>query len=92
LHEKCLRPLCSPFPDIQENLRNGPACFRPTFTTAVIQQDVRELDVQHLLGHASPDMVRRCALAYNSEQAARRHVMFSPGDRLASVVPETRKP
>jgi integrase/recombinase XerC len=66
--------------------------FRHTFATWAIEQDARELDVQHLLGHASPDMVHRYASTYSSEQAARRHVMFSPGDRLASVVPETRKP
>jgi len=56
--------------------------FRHTFATWAIEQDARELDVQHLLGHASPDMVRRYASTYNSEQAARRHVMFSPAERL----------
>jgi len=66
--------------------------FRHTFATWAIEQDARELDVQYLLGHASPDVVRRYASTYSSEQAARRHVMFSPGDRLASVVPKTRKP
>ena len=33
--------------------------FRHTFATWAIQHDARELDVQHLLGHSSPDMVRR---------------------------------
>ena len=57
--------------------------FRHTFATWAIEQDARELDVQHLLGHASPDMVRRYSATYNSEQAARRHVTFSPAERLA---------
>ena len=56
--------------------------FRHTFATWAIEQDARELDVQHLLGHSSPDMVRRYASTYNSEQAARRHVTFSPAERL----------
>ena len=60
--------------------------FRHTFATWAIEQDARELDVQHLLGHSSPDMVRRYASTYNSEQAARRHVAFSPTERLASRV------
>ena len=30
--------------------------FRHTFATWAIQQDARELDVQHLLGHAGPEM------------------------------------
>ncbi len=46
--------------------------FRHTFATWAIEQDARELDVQYLLGHSSPDMVRRYASTYNSEQAARR--------------------
>ena len=60
--------------------------FRHTFATWAIEQDARELDVQHLLGHSSPDMVRRYASTYNSEQAARRHVAFSPAERLPSGV------
>ena len=56
--------------------------FRHTFATWAIEQDARELDVQHLLGHTSPDMIRRYASTYNSEQAARRHVAFSPAERL----------
>ena len=59
--------------------------FRHTFATWAIEQDARELDVQHLLGHTSPDMVRRYASTYNSEQAARRHVAFSPVERLAAL-------
>ena len=57
--------------------------FRHTFATWAIEQDARELDVQYLLGHSSPDMVRRYASTYTSEQAARRHASFSPAERLA---------
>jgi len=56
--------------------------FRHTFATWAIEADARELDVQYLLGHSSPDMVRRYAASYNCEQAARRHVSFSPGNAL----------
>ncbi len=59
--------------------------FRHTFATWAIEQDARELDVQALLGHSSPDMVRRYASTYSSEQAARRHVTFSPAERLAKA-------
>jgi len=56
--------------------------FRHTFATWAIQHDARELDVQYLLGHASPDMVRRYSSSYRSEQAALRHERFSPGDQM----------
>jgi integrase/recombinase XerC len=56
--------------------------FRHTFATWAIQHEARELDVQYLLGHASPDMVRRYSSAYRSEQAAMRHHAFSPGDQM----------
>jgi integrase/recombinase XerC/integrase/recombinase XerD len=59
--------------------------FRHTFATWAIEQDARELDVQYLLGHSSPDMVRRYASTYNSEQAARRHAAFSPADILTEA-------
>ena len=32
-----------------------------------------------LLGHRSPDMVRRYSATYGSAQAAARHAAFSPG-------------
>jgi integrase/recombinase XerC len=57
--------------------------FRHSFATWAIQQGARELDVQLLLGHSSPDMVRRYTSSYNSEQAARRHHEFSPLARLS---------
>ena len=56
--------------------------FRHTFATWAIQHDARELDVQHLLGHASPDMVRRYSATYGAEQAALRHARFSPADHM----------
>lgn len=56
--------------------------FRHTFATWAIQHDARELDVQYLLGHSSPDMVRRYSSSYGSEQAAMRHVRFSPADQM----------
>ncbi len=56
--------------------------FRHTFATWAIEHDARELDVQYLLGHSSPDMVRRYSSSYRSEQAATRHHRFSPGDQM----------
>ena len=56
--------------------------FRHTFATWAIQHDARELDVQYLLGHSSPDMVRRYSSSYRSEQAALRHFAFSPADQM----------
>ena len=60
--------------------------FRHTFATWAIEHDARELDVQYLLGHSSPDMVRRYSSSYRSEQAATRHHRFSPGDQMLSAV------
>ncbi|MCK9495474.1 MAG: tyrosine-type recombinase/integrase, partial [Dehalococcoidia bacterium] len=59
--------------------------FRHTFATWAIEHDARELDVQYLLGHSSPDMVRRYSSSYRSEQAATRHVRFSPADQMLGV-------
>ncbi len=56
--------------------------FRHTFATGAIENQARELDVQYLLGHSTPDMVRRYSATYNSEKAARDHEAFSPADRL----------
>ena len=53
--------------------------FRHTFATWAIAHDARDLDVQHLLGHSSPEMVRRYSATYGSAQAAERHAAFSPG-------------
>ena len=67
-----------------------PHRFRHTFATWAIEADARELDVQYLLGHSSPDMVRRYAASYNCEQAARRHVSFSPGNALLATTIDPR--
>ena len=45
----------------------------------------RELDVQYLLGHSSPMMVRRYSATYDSEQAAKAHAAFSPAMQLAGA-------
>lgn len=58
--------------------------FRHTFATWAIEHDARELDVQYLLGHSSPDMVRRYSSSYRSEQAATRHARFSPADQMVT--------
>ena len=50
--------------------------------TWAIAHDARELDVQHLLGHSSPEMVRRYSATYGSAQAAARHAAFSLGDGM----------
>ncbi|MGY8733895.1 MAG: tyrosine-type recombinase/integrase [Pirellulales bacterium] len=57
--------------------------FRHTFAT----WDARELDVQHLFGHKSLEMVRRYSASYQSEQSANRHVTFSPGDQMIARFP-----
>jgi len=56
--------------------------FRHTFATWAIENDARELDVQYLLGHSTPAMVRRYSATYNFEKAARAHARWSPGDML----------
>ena len=50
---------------------------RHTFATWAIRVNARELDVQYLLGHSSPMMVRRYSATYDSEQAAKAHATFS---------------
>jgi site-specific recombinase XerD len=59
-----------------------PHRFRHSYATWAIRSNAREIDVQHLLGHRSPDMIRRYTRTYRSEQAAERHSEFSPGNRL----------
>jgi len=56
--------------------------FRHTFATWAIENEARELDVQHLLGHSTPAMVRRYSATYDAEKAARAHERFSPADRM----------
>ena len=59
--------------------------FRHTCATWAIAHDARELDVQHLPGHRSPEMVRRSSATYGSAQAAERHAAFSPGDEMLAA-------
>lgn len=59
-----------------------PHRFRHTFATWAIENGARELDVQHLLGHSTPAMVRRYSATYDAEKAAQAHALFSPADRL----------
>ena len=61
----------------------NPHRFRHTFATWAIRASARELDVQYLLGHSSPMMVRRYSATYDSEQAAANHAAFSPASQLA---------
>jgi len=63
-----------------------PHRFRHTFATWAIRAHARELDVQYLLGHSSPLMVRRYSATYDSEQAAANHASFSPATQLFSPV------
>jgi len=60
----------------------NPHKFRHTFATWAIEAQAREIDVQFLLGHSSPAMVRRYSATYNAEKAARAHAKWSPGDML----------
>jgi site-specific recombinase XerD len=60
----------------------NPHRFRHTFATWAIRANARELDVQYLLGHSSPMMVRRYSATYDSEQAAANHAAFSPAAQL----------
>ena len=60
----------------------NPHRFRHTFATWAIRASARELDVQYLLGHSSPMMVRRYSATYDSEQAAAAHAAFSPAMQL----------
>ena len=60
----------------------NPHRFRHTFATWAIRVNARELDVQYLLGHSSPMMVRRYSETYDSEQAAKAHATFSPAMQL----------
>ena len=65
----------------------NPHRFRHTFATWAIRAHARELDVQYLLGHSSPMMVRRYSATYDSEQAAAAHAAFSPAGQLVSLRP-----
>ena len=64
----------------------NPHRFRHTFATWAIRAAAREIDVQYLLGHSSPMMVRRYSATYDSEQAAAAHAGFSPASQLMRTV------
>ncbi len=63
-----------------------PHRFRHTFATWAIEHQAREIDVQYLLGHSTPSMVRRYSATYNSERAAQAHERWSPADTIAAGV------
>ena len=63
-----------------------PHRFRHTFATWAIENEAREIDVQYLLGHSTPAMVRRYAATYSAEKAAQAHAKWSPGATLARHV------
>ena len=63
----------------------NPHRFRYSFATWAIASGARELDVQLLLGHSSPQMTQHYARAYDSEQAVAAHAALSPVGRLAST-------
>ena len=72
------RPLADRSPDTIA----GSAEVHLRFATWAIRVNARELDVQYLLGHSSPMMVRRYSATYDSEQAAKAHAAFSPAMQL----------
>jgi integrase len=59
-----------------------PHRFRHTFATWAIELHAPEIDVQFLLGHSTPNMLRRYTATYDAEKAARAHERFSPADRM----------
>jgi integrase len=54
--------------------------------TWAIEQQAREIDVQFLLGHSTPAMLRRYAVTCDAEQAARRHAAFSLADAIPGAL------
>ena len=56
--------------------------FRHTFATWALEHHAREIDVQHLLGHATTHMLRRYTATYDAARAAEAHAGFSPAARL----------
>jgi integrase len=64
-----------------------PQRFRHTFATWAIEQQAREIDVQFLLGHSTPAMLRRYTATYDAEKAAQAHALFSPADRSQRAAP-----
>ena len=60
----------------------NPHRFRYTFATWAIASGAREIDVQLLLGHSSPQMTQHYARAYDAEQAVHAHAALSPVAQL----------
>jgi len=60
----------------------NPHRFRYTFATWAIASGAREIDVQLLLGHSSPQMTQHYARAYDAEQAVQAHAVMSPVAQL----------
>ena len=65
--------------------RANPHRFRYSFATWAIASGAREIDVQLLLGHSSPQMTQHYARAYDSEQAVEAHAALSPVGQLSST-------
>lgn len=63
----------------------NPHRFRYSFATWAIASGAREIDVQLLLGHSSPQMTQHYARAYDSEQAVEAHAALSPVGQLEST-------
>jgi len=86
-HARAIRPNSIPVMSRRLAERAGvphvhPHQFRHTFATWAIEAEAREIDVQFLLGHSTPAVVRRYSATCNAEKAARAHARWSPGDRL----------
>ena len=58
--------------------------------TWAIEQQAREIDVQFLLGHSTPAMLRRYAVTCDGEQAARRRCWWRRGWLQRPVWPSGR--
>ena len=56
----------------------NPHRFRHAFAIWATESEARGRDVQFLLGHPTPVMVRRYASSYNAEKAARAHANWNP--------------
>jgi integrase len=56
--------------------------IRQTFSTWAIENRLRKLKGQSLLGHSTSMMVRRCPATYDSAKAVAAHQSFRPVARL----------
>jgi site-specific recombinase XerD len=60
----------------------GPHTFRHTAATMALRNGASPFDVQSLLGHSTLVMTRRYTETVNSQDAVKRHKLFSPVDCL----------